>query len=98
SDYYTMNSNSIYTATYNSIERSTGKPMHLFSAKIPILSPSGKALGTIGMSLVNYKNSDLFSQTCKILPRFIKQKCSSLVTELIETRTIVDFFNIHHFQ
>lgn len=98
SDHYTMNSKSIYTATYNTTELSSGKPMHLFSAKIPILSPSGRALGTIGMSLVNYKNSDLFAHTCKILPHFIKQKCSNLITELIETRTITDFFKIHHFQ
>ncbi len=98
SDHYAMNSNSILTSTYHSQELATGKPMHIFTAKKSILAPSGRALGTIGISIVNYKNAELFSQTCKILPQFVKHKCSHLLTELIETRTIADFFKIHHFQ
>lgn len=98
SDHYVMSSNSIYAAAYDSKDLENGKPFHIFTAKTPILSPSGQALGTIGLSIVNYKNSELFSYTCKILPQFIKQKYSHLLTELIEARTIAEFFKIHNLQ
>ncbi len=96
SDHYAIQSKSIYSTAFNSKDRSTGQSLHIFTAKSPIISPSGQPLGIIGMSLVNYKNSDLFSQACQILPNFIKHKRSHLLSELLETRTVSDFFKIHY--
>jgi hypothetical protein len=95
SDQYALSSRSIYTRTFNAIDRQTGKPLHFFTAKAPIISPSGEALGIVGMSIVNSKNLELFAESCKLLPRFIKYKYSHLIEELIETRTVAEFFNIH---
>lgn len=95
SDEYALSSRSIYTRTFNAIDRVSGNPLHFFTAKAPIISPSGDAIGIVGISIVNSKNSELFSETCKLLPRFIKYKYSNLIEELIETRTVADFFKIH---
>ena len=95
SDQYVLNSNSIYTRSFDAKDRLTETPLHIFTAKSPILSPSGKALGIVGMSIVNAKNSALFSASCKLLPRFVRYKYSKLIEELLETRTIADFFKIH---
>jgi PAS domain-containing protein len=95
SDQYTLNSHSIYTRAFNATDRQTGKPLHFFTAKAPIISPSGQALGIVGMSIVNSKNLELFAESCKLLPRFIKYKYSHLIEELIETRTVAEFFKIH---
>ncbi len=95
SDQYALSSRSIYTRAFDAKDRHTGKPLHIFTAKAPIISPSGEAIGIVGMSIVNCKNSELFSESCSLLPRFIKYKFSNLIEGLIETRTVADFFKIH---
>lgn len=95
SDEYALSSRSIYTRMFDAIDRTTGKPLHFFTAKAPIISPSGDAIGIVGISIVNSKNSELFSESSKLLPRFIKYKYSHLIEELIETRTVADFLRIH---
>lgn len=95
SDEYVLNSNRVYARSFDAMDRETGKPLHIFTAKTPVISPSGRALGTVGISIVNYKNFELFAESCKLLPQFIQFKSSALIGELIETRTIADFFKIH---
>ncbi len=95
SDQYALSSRSIYTRAFDAKDRQTGKPLHLFTAKAPIISPSGDSIGIVGMSIVNCKNSELFAESCRLLPRFIKYKYFNLIEGLIETRTVLDFFKIH---
>jgi hypothetical protein len=95
SDQHVINSSRIHTQSFDAKDRQTDAPLHIFTAKSPIISPSGEALGTVGISIVNYKNSELFYETCKLLPKFINYKYSNIIKELVHTRTIAEFFNIH---
>ena len=98
SDYHTIRSGSIFTSTFNSIDRWTGAPLKIYTAKSSILSPRGHPLGIIGLSLVNYSDSDLLAQARSLLPHFIKIKKKALLSELLETRTVSDFFKTHFMQ
>lgn len=95
SDYYVMDSKKVHTFTFNTIDKQTETPYSIFTAKSAILSPSGDALGVVGISLVNYNGNDLLPEMCRLLPRFIQKRRHHLVNELLELRTVLEFSKIH---
>jgi hypothetical protein len=92
SDQYTMLKKGVFTSVFDAKDKKTGHPMPIFTAKTSILSPSGEALGILGLSLVGYNDANLFAEACRLLPRFVQTKQTHILNELLELKTVTDFF------
>lgn len=96
SDQYCIYKKDIYATMFDAKDKETGKSMPIFTAKTPILAPSGQALGILGFSVVGYQDAQLYSELCQVLPQFLQTKKTAILNELLELQTVVEFYKYYH--
>lgn len=95
-DNYVTQLKGAFTTAFDAKDKSSGQSLPIFTTKVAVLSPSKQALGVLGISLTGNTDRSLYAEARRLLPQFITQKRSLLVSELLELKTIGDFFNFYH--
>lgn len=94
-DQNVMRTRSVHTSAFTAHDRITGDTMHLFNAKTAIVSPTGQALGVVGVSVIDANDLPLYADICRLLPQFVQRKYPHLLNELLELRTVSEFFKLY---
>lgn len=94
-DHYMLKTPGVHTSQYEAKSLAIGKSMSIFTAKTAVRAPSGKPLGTVAIALMDYKDTELFPEVCRLLPHFITSKHNHLISELLELQTIMKFSQVH---
>ncbi|MBY0314851.1 MAG: hypothetical protein K2Q26_04995 [Bdellovibrionales bacterium] len=94
-DAYVSQIKGSFTSVFDAKDKSSGKSLPIFTTKVAVVSPSRLPLGILGISLTGMSDRSLYAEARSLLPKFILQKQSMLVTELLELKTVGDFFNFY---
>lgn len=95
SDQSVIRSGRVHTNIVDAIDKKTNQKLKLFNVKTGVYSPIGKPLGVVGISLVDYKDEALFAEACRLLPLFIQRRQPHLLNELLELKTVSDFYKLY---
>lgn len=96
SDQYCIYKKDVYATMFDAKDKQTDKSMPIFTAKTPLFAPSGLALGILGFSIVGHQETQLYSEVCQLLPKFLQTKKTTILNELLELQTIREFYKYYH--